>query len=72
MIDPDSAAMMSPCLITVEELQDFYLSKGVKMFPNTGRELEVDEEPEALYRYHQMDTNSCIEAGNKYIFLIYI
>jgi len=47
-------------------LQDFYSTKGVKLFPNTGRELEVDEEPEALYKYHQMDHSTCSEAG-KYI-----
>jgi hypothetical protein len=35
-------------LITEEALKDFY-GKKVKMFLNTGRELEVQEEPEAPF-----------------------
>lgn len=50
-------------MISASSLSDFYSINGVKMFPNTGRELEVEEEPEPLYKYHQMDTSTCSEAG---------
>jgi hypothetical protein len=45
-------------------LKDFYAAK-VKMYANTGRELEVQEEPESLYQYHQADHSSCSEAEIK-------
>eukprot|EP00347_Sterkiella_histriomuscorum_P001857 403370413 len=59
-LDPDCSYNQS--LITTDNLTDFYQMKGVKLFPNTGRELEVDEEPDALYKYHQQDHSTCSEA----------
>lgn len=50
-------------LITNDALQDFQSTK-VRLFPNLGRELEVDDEPESAFKTHQMDTNTCTEAGN--------
>jgi hypothetical protein len=52
-------------LISNDQLADFY-STRVRQFPNLGRELEVDEELEAIFKYHQSDTSLCSEAGNCY------
>ena len=39
------------------------------MFPNTGRELEVQEEPEGLYEAHQSDhANGCGEAERRLLY----
>jgi hypothetical protein len=38
-------------LINDEALRNFYAAR-IKLFPNTGRELEVQEDPDALYLYH--------------------
>ena len=36
----------------------------VKLFPKTGRELEIEEEPDSLFKYHQQELSTCSEAGN--------
>ncbi len=60
--------MQQPPLITEDALRDFYSAK-VKMFPNTGRELEVQEEPEGLYEAHQSDhANGCGEAERRLLY----
>jgi hypothetical protein len=51
-------------LITEEAFKDFYAAR-IKMFPNTGRELEVHEEPDALYENHQAELSQCSEAEKK-------
>lgn len=33
------------------------------MFPNLGRELEVDEGPESMYKIHQNNLIPCTEPG---------
>lgn len=55
-------------MITEEALRDFYSAK-VKMFANTGRELEVQEEPEGVYEGHQGDQfNGCGEAERRLLY----
>lgn len=47
-------------LLSEESLKDFYHAK-VKMFTNTGRELEVQEEPESIFQAHQSDLSTCTD-----------
>lgn len=49
--------------ISEEELRTFYSCGGVRQFPNTGRELEVQEEREAIY--DQTDDSCCSEAEKR-------
>ena len=46
-------------------LKDFYSTK-VRLFPNLGRELEVDDGPEPLYRAHEENIGSCSEPGKEF------
>ena len=49
-------------LVIYDAFNDFY-STTVKMFPNLGRELEVDDGPEHMFKNHQSNITTCSEPG---------
>ena len=51
--------------ITDEQLDDFYSSK-VRLFEGLGRELEIEEEPEAINQEAQDDVSTCSPAGKPF------
>jgi len=55
--------------ITEEQLEDFYSTK-VRLFEGLGRELEIEEEQEAINQEAQDDFSTCSPAGKSLTVII--